>query len=351
MPQVDLETLVSACAGGSSDRKITCETLAETGDDHKPDEAPDQLDIPPDFPPESFWLSKDEELDWYDRNAFIERKDSTKGNGHSANLNPNLIPGSNSSSQRFSHNLKSKASIFTLPKPQKPNYAETKNRRNCKQGNTHLFPKRFGSAVRSISSLVEPSSPKVSCMGRVRSKKDRNRRLRNRQKSSEQGSKNESEQRSSKEKPAERQRKGFLAGFRAIFRSTRRDKEVEDESATKTSDIRSRLPPSGTDEESMARRKSSDRAHDFEPTTEPVGLGGMKGFASGRRAESWATVIDVASRLPPGDTDKESQARRKSSDRAHDVVELTAEPVGLGGMKRFTSGRRAETWGTVIDVA
>ncbi|KAF5750517.1 hypothetical protein HS088_TW03G00854 [Tripterygium wilfordii] len=295
MPQVDLETIVSACAGGSSDRKITCETLADTGDD-----------VPPDFPPESFWLSKDAELEWFDRNAFIERKDSTKGNNaNSANLNPNLIHGYNSSSQRFSHNLKSKASIFTLLKPQKPNYADTKNRRNCKQGNTPLFPKRSGSAVKSDSSLVEPSSPKVSCMGRVRSKRDRNRQLRNRQKSSERGSKKDSERRSSEEKPVERQRNGFFAGFRAIFRSTRRDKEKKDEShrlspsakssATKTSDIRSRLPPSDPDIESPARRKSSDRAHDVgEPTAESVGLGGMKQFTSGRRAESWGTVIDVA---------------------------------------------------------
>ncbi|KAF5737444.1 hypothetical protein HS088_TW13G00325 [Tripterygium wilfordii] len=294
MPQVDLETLVSACAGGSSDRKITCETLAHAGDDHKPDEAPD-------FPPESFWLSKDAELDWFDRNAFIQRKDSTKGNAHSANLNPNLIPGSNSSSQRFSHNLKSKASIFTLPKPQKPNYADTKNRRNCKQGNTRLFPKRSGSVVKSDSSLVEPSSPKVSCIGRVRSKRDRNRRFRNRQKSSERGLKKESELQSSKEKPAERRRDRFFAGFRAIFRSSRRDKKAKDGShrvspsrkgsATKTTDIRSRLPPGDSDIDSPARRNSLDRAHDV---AEPVGLGGMKRFTSGRRAESWGTVVDVA---------------------------------------------------------
>ncbi|XP_054792618.1 uncharacterized protein LOC129298261 [Prosopis cineraria] len=179
MPQV--ETLVSACAGGGSgDRKIACETLAD-GHGHQAEEA----HLPknnPDSPPESFWLSRDEELDWWDRNAVYERKESTKGNSsNSTNLNPSL----KSKSQRVS--LKSKASIIGLPKPQKPSFGDAKNRRNHKLGNTRLFPKRSASVGKSESSVIEPSSPKVSCMGRVRSRRDRNRRLRSRQRSSESG--------------------------------------------------------------------------------------------------------------------------------------------------------------------
>ncbi|KAF2307640.1 hypothetical protein GH714_030525 [Hevea brasiliensis] len=285
MPQVDLETLVSACAGVSCERKIACETLAATttttNDDqhHHPQESiTDPPEIPPDLPPESFWLSKDAELDWFDRNAFIERKDSTKGNSHSTNLNPNVNPNSNqSNSQRFS-NLKSKASIIGLPKPQKSCFVD--GRRHCKPGNTRLFPKR-SATTKSDSSVIEPSSPKVSCMGRVRSKKDRNRRLRNKQRSNETESKSEKQER--------KQKTGFLASFRAIFRATssnRTAKKGKDasqrgslskkSSTAKTIDIRERLP--------VSERVSPVGA-------EPVGLGGMKRFASGRKSESWIDVV------------------------------------------------------------
>ncbi|KAF2296457.1 hypothetical protein P3X46_009520 [Hevea brasiliensis] len=293
MPQVDLETLVSACAGVSCDRKIACETLADTNtstnnnDDqhHQPQESEtDPPEIPPDFPPESFWLSKDAEFDWFDRNAFIERKDSTKVNSHSTNLNPNVNHQSNS--QRFS-NLKSKASIIGLPKPQKSCFVDA--RRHCKPGNTRLFPKRSASTSKSDSSLIEPSSPKVSCMGRVRSKKDRNRRLRNRQRSNETETK--------REKPERKQKGGFFASFRAIFSATRKQKvksgkdasqrgSLSRKSSTKKKiDIRDRLPPVERD----APPRTSVGSDGYEPAVgaEPIGLGGMKRFASGRKSESW----------------------------------------------------------------
>ncbi|KDP37304.1 hypothetical protein JCGZ_06758 [Jatropha curcas] len=299
MPQVDLETLVSACAGVSCDRKIACETLATTttaSDNHNQqpqDSETDPPELPPDFPPESFWLSKDAEYDWFDRNAFIERKDSTKGNNsHSANLNPNIIPhsGIQSNSQRFS-NLKSKASILGLPKPQKSCFVEA--RRYCKPGKTRLFPKRSASVSKSDSSLIEPSSPKVSCMGRVRSKKDRNRRLRNRQRSGR-----SSETDNKREKVERKQRTGFFSTFRAIFRVTkhntrnRKDGSLSRQGSTaKTTitDIRDRLPAGERDSQP---RKSVD-SDGFEPAagTEPVGLGAMKRFASGRKSDSW---VDVA---------------------------------------------------------
>ncbi|XP_010038972.2 uncharacterized protein LOC104427601 [Eucalyptus grandis] len=184
MPQVDL---VSACAGGSCDRKIACETIAGAEDPASAqpaegglDQLSDRPEIPPDFPPESFWLSKDAEFDWFDRNAFYERKESTKASTNSGNLNPSS--NSNSNSQRFSLNRKSKASIIGLPKPQKSCFVDAKNRKTAaKAANARLFPKRNGSSGGKLNpSLIEPSSPKVSCMGRVRSKRDRNRRLRSR---------------------------------------------------------------------------------------------------------------------------------------------------------------------------
>ena len=276
MPQGNLESLVSVCAGGSCDNKIVCETLATTdgdADDHRHATVQrDEEEIPPDIPPESFWLSKDAELDWFDRNAFYERKESQKGNSasNSTNLNPGL--NSNSNSQRFSVR-KSKASLIGLPKPQK--FVETKNRKNCKIGNTRLFPKRSGS-VKSDPPLVEPSSPKVSCMGRVRSRRDRNRRLKkNRQKSAE--------VETVKEKTT-RKRSGFFSSFRAIFGSNGKARDSHalpvEPSPPRNSDIRMRLPPDDRDVIATAPEIAENK-----PVVEPVGLGGMKRFASGRRSE------------------------------------------------------------------
>lgn len=301
MPQVDLETLVSACAGGggSMDRKIACETLAdgeqEPGkDDDTAAGADEEPEVPPDFPPESFWLSKESEFDWLDRNAFYERKESQKGNSNSMNLNPNLNPGSNSNSQRFSMNLKSKASIIGLPKPQKTNFVDAKNRKNPKAGNARLFPKRYGSSGKSDGPMIEPSSPKVSCMGRVRSKRDRKRRWKkNRQRSL----RSSSEPVLEKVKPVERPKTGFFASFRAIFRTGCRARSGDTSGAPLQSqrsesprDTRSRDFSRDIDAPSMELRPRRS------VEVEPPGLGGMHRFASGRRSESWVVEAgaDVA---------------------------------------------------------
>ncbi|KAF5809761.1 putative calcium/calmodulin-dependent protein kinase [Helianthus annuus] len=137
--------------------------------------ATDDLDIPDstvvEVPSESFWLSKDAEFDWFAENAFLERKESTKGNFNSMGLSQSVNPShSNPSSQRYSVSLKPKAPIIGLPKTQKTTYVDLKCRQ-CKPLNVRLFPKKMYSfAVRA----TEPSSPKVSCIGRVRSKSRRN---------------------------------------------------------------------------------------------------------------------------------------------------------------------------------
>lgn len=286
MPQG--ETLVSARAGGSSDRKIACETLADD-DFNQSTEETDRPPANPDSPPESFWLSRDEEFDWWDRNAVYERKDSGKGNNNTTNNN-NTSNSTNlrSNSQRISLNLKSKASIIGLPKPQKPSFMEAKNRRNHKLGNTGLFPKRNGSVAKSESSLNEPSSPKVSCMGRVRSRRDRNRRLRSRQRSSDSAAATTVAKEKLVRSRSRNSKPGFFESFRAIFRSRRRENPAQ----------KSDLPP----EDSTPRKNHrKSRASDFDADVsfaesiprksvseaEPPGLGGMKRFASGRRSDAW----------------------------------------------------------------
>lgn len=274
MPQVDLETLVSACAGGGSDRKVACETLADSDDGEKrvkDDEK--QSEHPPDFPPESFWLSKDAEFDWFDRNAFLDRKQSTKGIG----------PGSNSSSQRFSSTLKSKASIIGFPKT---SYVDSK-RRTCKPANIRFFPAKRSESTLKSASVTEPSSPKVSCMGRVRSK----RRSRSRR-SSERSKKCEifSLERS-RSNNGEKRKSGFCSRLLSIFRSNRSNKKLASSSTDKTLGSKSTTEPINPLRKSKSVSVGKTRGGapvSVEPVfSEPAGLGGMKRFSSGRRSESW----------------------------------------------------------------
>ncbi|KAH0632373.1 hypothetical protein KY290_035793 [Solanum tuberosum] len=274
MPQVDLETLVSACAGGGSDRKVACETLADRDDGEKrvkDDEK--QSEHPPDFPPESFWLSKDAEFDWFDRNAFLDRKQSTKGIG----------PGSNSSSQRFSSTLKSKASIIGFPKT---NYVDSK-RRTCKPANFRLFPAKRSESTLKSASVTEPSSPKVSCMGRVRSKRrSRSRRSSEKSKKCE---KNSLER--SRSNNGEKRKSGFCSRLLSIFRSNRSNKKPASSSTDKTLGSKSTTEPIKPLRKSKSVSVGKTRGGapvSVEPVfSEPAGLGGMKRFSSGRRSESW----------------------------------------------------------------
>lgn len=279
MPQVDLETLVSACAGGGSDRKVACETLAD-GEKPVKDDLDDEEKQPehtPDFPPESFWLSKDAEFDWFDRNAFLDRKQSTKG----PNMT-NLNPVSNSSSQRFSSTLKGKT-LIGFPKPQKASYVDSK-RRTCRPANIRLFPaKRSESTLKAVT-VTEPSSPKVSCMGRVRSKRrSRSRRSSEKSKKCE---KNSLER--SRSNNGEKRKTGFCSRLLSIFRSNRSNKKPARSSTDKT------LGSKSTEKQlrkskSVSVGKTRGAPVGVEPVCSepPAGLGGMKRFASGRRSDSW----------------------------------------------------------------
>nr|XP_007144396.1 hypothetical protein PHAVU_007G152700g [Phaseolus vulgaris]ESW16390.1 hypothetical protein PHAVU_007G152700g [Phaseolus vulgaris] len=263
MPQLDLETLVSACTTGCSDQKIAC-----ADNDHS------------DLPPESFWLSGDAEYDWWDRHAVYQRNESTKGNSISSK---NLNAGSNNNSQRFSENLKSKAAIIGLPKPRKTSCADVKSRRNRRLENARLFPKRSASVSgKSENSVVEPSSPKVSCIGRVRSKRDRNRSLRTRQRSISSTATGTTSVTAvtvtrQKSKRSQRKKPGFFQSVRAIFQTGRRGKSVQ----------KPDLQPG--DSASKQKRSFGKKASGSteSASSAPLGLGSVKGFVLGRRSESW----------------------------------------------------------------
>lgn len=253
MPSIDLEASF-ASVRSTSGRRVACEPF--DGDDHSTVVATDAV-------PESFWLSKDAEFDWFDRNAVLERKESTRGNTVSSN---------HSNSQRFSHNFKSKskaAALIGLPKTQKNTFCE---KRRCK--NIRLFPpKRPESVGKSTAQMNEPSSPKVSCIGRVRSKRSRHR------KPVTKGEKNEKPVVRS-EPDREEKKIGFCGGFLLLFRSNRRRC---DGAAVKSED-------SSVKSSSHRKKNRSKRCENVTVSDEPAGLGGMKRFVSGRRTENWCEV-------------------------------------------------------------
>ncbi|KAF5809762.1 putative calcium/calmodulin-dependent protein kinase [Helianthus annuus] len=216
---------------------------------HLHEESIEDSDIPDSTVVESFWLSKDAEFDWFDQNAFLERKESTKGSFNST-------VHSNSSSQRYSETLKPKAHIIGLPKTHKTTYVDIKCRQ-YKPLNVRLFPKQLYSVGKAPP--TEPSSPNVSCIGRVRSKRCR--------KSAEQPVVSGS-QRS--------QKAGLRSRIMSLFRSKgHREKDSESPSE--------KVKKPG--ERSGSRRKCvSVKPVNSEPGTpsEPPALGGMIRFTSRR---------------------------------------------------------------------
>ena len=217
MPQVDLDTLLRVGSG----RRVACETL---------------IDPEPDNPAESFRLPTEDEINWVDRNAVLHRNESTKGG---ATLHPIITSNSSSNSKR----LISKPHIIGLPK--RPGSAQLRlssRRRCCRPPNIRLFPK---------PAVAEPESPKVSCIGRIRSRKAK-----------------------------DSGRLGFWARFVAVFSC---DRKISAEGAVPELE-------SGTEKGSSEKRVPVAACQILAGEATLPGLGGMKKFVSGRRAESWGLV-------------------------------------------------------------
>ena len=73
MPQVDLEAFVSSVCAGGSDRKIACESTYVDDPDTQPYYNKNSTASPADFPPESYYITKDAQLEWLTDNAFFDR--------------------------------------------------------------------------------------------------------------------------------------------------------------------------------------------------------------------------------------------------------------------------------------
>ncbi|EHA8586446.1 hypothetical protein COCNU_scaffold000397G000020 [Cocos nucifera] len=267
MPQMDIENLV--CGG---DCKVACETLAEAGGGEKrTHDSPPAAAEDPDFPAESFEVRIGDEIEWTDLNAVYDREDSTKGstNPKSSHANPRAPAASNS--QRFSGNLKAKPQIIGLPG--KIHHSGYDGRSVRRRPHVQIFPKkatggRGGDGGRkSAVPELEPGSPKVSCFGKVLSDRERERCRR--------------ERRGAVAAEEEKAERGWSRVFSAIFRCGGGDRAAaeevkEEEEKEITVPSKNILVPAGKAPESLA-----------------PGIGGMKRFASGRRAASWEAEAEV----------------------------------------------------------
>ncbi|KAF9598734.1 hypothetical protein IFM89_031402 [Coptis chinensis] len=225
----------------------------------------------PYFPPESYCVSKEDEYDWYDRNAVYERKGSTKGNS-SNNSNPTSST-SNSFSKRYSINLKSKASIIGLPKPQKTCYLDRKSCNNKHPSNVRFFPKQRSRSANNNVPLTEPSSPKVSCIGRVRSKRDRSRRVRLHHRTKE----NNSTIPPLKRNNNKEKKLGLWRSFKdALHLGRGRQTAAVDDQETVVKPLTV-----------VKSEKCNVYVDESVTMSESTGLGGMKRFVSGRRSDSF----------------------------------------------------------------
>ncbi|CAO2839323.1 unnamed protein product [Amaranthus hypochondriacus] len=273
MPQVDL-TSVCAC-----DPKVSCENQAKINDCSTSPTLEEVIPtiLHPDYAPKSFFLSKDTEIDTLDRNA------SGKGCNTSISTNSNPIHIS-SGSHRYSGNLKS---LIALPKSQKQNYAEVKNRRHCRTSSVRLFPKRSERARgKQVVVLSEPGSPKVSCIGRVRSRKDKSRRGKNRKKDSEPDL--------VRVKSVKGKKYGFWKHVRSIFRFKENKLECEKSQCGEEYMMVFKRSFSSKKKREFYFKNNGDCGGSSEMSpVEPPSLGGMKRFASGRKSDAWAGDVEV----------------------------------------------------------
>ncbi|CAL4982413.1 unnamed protein product [Urochloa decumbens] len=222
-------------------------------------------------PPESTRLRIGDDIAWSEINGVYDRDDSLKENTNPKCILKNHNPHHNGgSSQRFSGNLKPTAApIIGLSAGKLGG-----GRRNQQHHHNYppaIFPKKAktGGGGRAPKAAVpEPESPKVSCIGKVLSDRERARLGR------------PPRTRGSSRSP------GCCGGFGFLMRRSRsRNSAVVDQSPPPPPSL---LPPLA---EATRRREATEEVEEETAAAAP-GLGGMRRFASGRRAAEWAADME-----------------------------------------------------------
>ncbi|GAA0156015.1 hypothetical protein LIER_13608 [Lithospermum erythrorhizon] len=137
---------------------------------HSTEDAANYIDLPPD----SFWVSKGDEHDWFDRNAIVKRTPSRKLSFSGCPTNhfnqENLTP--HRSSLSFDYKSRKPPFIGLPLGHQKPSFPGGHNRPKKAAGGGVYFL-RSRSEPGGKLAVTEPDSPQVNCLGRVATKKDK----------------------------------------------------------------------------------------------------------------------------------------------------------------------------------
>ncbi|OEL33862.1 hypothetical protein BAE44_0005120 [Dichanthelium oligosanthes] len=225
-------------------------------------------------PAESTRLRIGDDIAWSEISGVYDRDDSLKENTNPKCLLKNHPHHNTGSSQRFSGNLKPTAApIMGLPRKLGGGQGGGGARRQ-QQHPPAIFPKKAktGGGGRAPKAAVpEPESPKVSCIGKVLSDRERARLGR-----------------------PPRTRGGSRApwccgGLGFLMRRCR-----SRNSAVECVDQSPPLPPLAC---APRRREMKVEAEAEETAAAAPGLGGMRRFASGRRAAGWAAEMEDDGRV------------------------------------------------------
>ncbi|PWZ08201.1 hypothetical protein Zm00014a_027424 [Zea mays] len=260
MPQVDLVCGASGAGAGAGDRKVSCETVIAGGSG---DASPPRMWMPPpplpdpDFPPDSITIPIGDDAAFSELNPMYERDDSTKGSTNpksaaAAVANPTVAAKTRSNSTRAGAAggapppPAAGTTFFGLPARIRP--AFSRRRPSQSQGRI-LRDKRAGGEV-------EPRSPKVSCIGKVLSDRERHGR-----------------------------RRGWWHGVAAMFRC----------------DGCARVA------RGASRNMAALEDDGVEQQQQQAGVAGMRRFKSGRRAASWGDEALAAAAVGDEDEGMEMQ--------------------------------------------
>ncbi|KAJ4758525.1 hypothetical protein LUZ62_068900 [Rhynchospora pubera] len=246
-----------------------------------------------DLPPDSIVVPISQEIIWQDLGTAYDSEDSTRG-GTNPKSHSNPFPWSKtaSTSNRVAAtnlNATTSSQIIGLPaKIQRPGFIQ------CHRPPS-IFPKgRSSGSKKTGLTDTEPGSPKVSCLGHVLSERERVRRRRQRE--------------ARREREFEEQGPGGFCctGFSSILHCGGGDRK-RGEPCMEVAEFR-------------------------QPSTEKS------------QASKAAEVVKSAV--------KEIQKPEKEARRSPDVeVEAEVAPPAISAMKRFSSGRRAASWGDDVAVA
>ncbi|KAJ3707612.1 hypothetical protein LUZ61_011317 [Rhynchospora tenuis] len=254
------------------------------------DNARDDSDLPPD----SIVVPISQEIIWQDLGTAYDSEDSTRG-GTNPKSHSNPFPWSktaSSSNRVAATNLNATTSSQIIAaKIQRPGFIQ------CHRPPS-IFPKgRSSGSKKTGLTDTEPGSPKVSCLGHVLSERERVRRRRQRE--------------------------------------ARREREFDDQGVFCCTGFSSILPCGGD-------RKRGEPCTDVAEVGQPL--------PEKSQASKEVEVKKAVEEIQKPEKVEIKSFSEKEAPRSTEV-EVEVAPPAISAMKRFSSGRRAASWGDDVAVA